>query len=1108
MNKSRKNFSIFLLAGLLTTCVLGGVATWLSLGEALERLQKHSLEASSHEISVTIDSRIGDFVNGLEFLARRPRLISTVMGDETQIENVRDVVRTFDLYDDLVSLQLVDVLGETILSEVIPSRGNTAFTAEPPAVQPLIDKVLAEDGKATARLHYVKQRGKDYLFVAVPILRNGGTEGVLLGAFRLDLASFVGIDTQLTSLMVEAPALSEETVGRKRLQMMSTLPKFGLTLRFLWSLDRVREERRKVALTVTGSLLVGLLLAYGGLAWVGQRIILGPQRELEASRTALAESESKARELAAIVENTLDPTVVNDKEGRMVWANHAMFEKFGYSHEEMLGQRIVELLSGPDTQTEEVCAAYNAKQPYLGELVNYKRDGTRVDVLLSLQPVLDTEGQLQRYVGIGRDITELKSREAELEEARARADAARAETTESHLRLEEAIEALDDGFVFFDKNDVLITFNHAYKQLLGDGGAFLARDRSYREQAMELAVSGVVPGIKGGEEAFVDKLVAERSTTNGVDKVFLSDKGRWIHQRDKRTASGSYVGLRIDITELKEREKELERERQRAEAANYAKSNFLANMSHEIRTPMNGIIGMCELLNETDMNDEQRLCARTITSSAEALLTIINNILDFSKIEAGKQEILNEPFSLHSVVFDVARLLHAAAHEKTLEICVDYDDALCDHYTGDIGRVRQVLINLVGNAVKFTDQGYVLLALKPSKCQPGAIAFKVADTGMGIPKQKLERVFQAFEQVDNESTRQHDGTGLGLAITDGLVEAMGGEITVQSRVGLGSRFLFDLPLTPAPEPPTTTRPDASVLIAECEQLLQGKTVLVVDDLEVNRYILCKRLARLGATTISLTSPEEVLDLVLDNAANQAPKIDVAIFDHQMPGMDGEKLLLTLSGRKAQPPFPTVLYSSMDFSVDSRRLRSLGFAAVIVKPASRKALCRALLTALRGDTTDTNLTPQTPDVALPTGLLDVDSGQQLRVMAAEDNRTNQLVLKKMLAAFPVSLEIFSNGEEILEAYIDRGADLIFMDVSMPVMGGLEATAAIRKHETESRSPRCPIVALTAKAMKHHQQECMHAGMDDFLTKPIKKIALAEALSKHIVQLDEDPTRKSA
>ena len=302
--------------------------------------------------------------------------------------------------------------------------------------------------------------------------------------------------------------------------------------------------------------------------------------------------------------------------------------------------------------------------------------------------------------------------------------------------------------------------------------------------------------------------------------------------------------------------------------------------------------------------------------------------------------------------------------------------------------------------------------------------------------------------------------------------------------------------------------DNAQIEAECRERLEGKTVLVVDDLEVNRYILEKRLARLGAKPLSVSSAEEALDLVLEKSNNAGPDIDLAVLDHQMPEMDGEKLLVALSGKTGAPPFPTILYSSMDFSVDSRRLQALGFSSVIVKPASRRALCRALISALGGE--EQAFAGNTKAAAAPPAemLVDPGPGAKLKVMAAEDNRTNQLVLQKMLAAFPVDLEIFSNGEEILEAFVHRGADLIFMDVSMPVMGGLEATQAIRAHEGNSGRARCPIVALTAKAMKHHREECMDAGMDDFLTKPIKKAALGEALARHGVMDAVEASRKRA
>ncbi|MEM1297935.1 MAG: response regulator [Pseudomonadota bacterium] len=1107
MNKSGQNFRRFLIAGLLSTCLLGGLAIWLATGDALKRLQEQSLQSRADEITETISRRIGEQVNGLEYLARRPRIIGALLGDETQIDNVRDIVRTFDLYDDLEDIELFDFLGELVLSERFALGVRKKFTPEEHLFAGLVERVLATDGNPRPFVTHTHMGGESHIIAAIPVHRNKGIEGVLVGTFHLDLAVFQSLDEQLIDLSINGPFQDAKGTVDETLVTSSVVPAYELTIDYLWSLDLVREERQIMVLMVASSLICALVLAFGCLAWIGQRIILEPQRELEASRMALTQSEAKARELAAIAENTQDPIAINDLEGRLQWGNRALFEVYGFSEEEMLGQPTGPMLSGHKTDMEGFREAYRTHSSYTAEVVNYTRDGREIDILLSVQPVQDQGGDVTGFVAIGRNITDLKQREAELEEARARADAARSDATATKQQLEEAINALDDGFVFYDADDRLVTFNGAYQRLMGAMGSNLQTGKTYEELLRDLVAKGIVKGIEGSEEAFIQNLLVQRQTPAGVDKTFQADNRRWIHQRDKRTASGAMAGLRVDITELKQREEELEIARQRAEDANHAKSNFLANMSHEIRTPMNGIIGMCELLSETELNEDQRLWARTINSSSEALLTIINNILDFSKIEAGKQEILQEPFSLHDVVYDVARLLHTKAHEKGIEICVDYDDQIGETFIGDVGRVRQILINLTGNAVKFTEDGYVLLQIGPDTVDPGSLSFSVKDTGIGIPKHKLNSIFQAFEQVDNESTRQHDGTGLGLAISRGLVVNMGGDIEVTSQEDLGSEFRFSLPLKPANEPVQSPvenwTPDWSA------DTLAGKTVLVVDDLSVNRYIMTKRLARVGAETVSIADPEEALDMVLGVHDSPGSMIDLAILDHHMPGMDGETLLVAMSGSSGTPPFPTILCSSMDYSIDSKRLSNLGFAGVVLKPVSTDSLSRAVHKALGGHATapTERRGPRaaTDDVAT---LLGRSPEDPLRVMAAEDNRTNQLVLQKMLAAFPIELEIFSNGQEILHGYMDRGADLIFMDVSMPVMGGLEATQAIRAHEAETGQQHCPIIALTAKAMKHHEVECRDAGMDGFLTKPIKKAALAEALVSFAPKGQDLPQQRRA
>ena len=535
---------------------------------------------------------------------------------------------------------------------------------------------------------------------------------------------------------------------------------------------------------------------------------------------------------------------------------------------------------------------------------------------------------------------------------------------------------------------------------------------------------------------------------------------------------------------------QLQIEKDRAEAASLAKSEFLANMSHEIRTPMNGVIGMTEVLCATGLNAKQREIADVIMSSGEALLTIINDILDFSKIEAGQFELHVEPFNLRQTVEDAAALFAGRAEQHGVDLCVRYDARVPDRFWGDGGRIRQIVSNFVGNAVKFTDRGHILIDVTPLADGAG-VRVSVEDSGAGIAADKLSAVFDKFTQADMSSTRRHQGTGLGLAIAKSLVEMMGGTIGAASVFGEGSRFWADLPLREDTDAPAAPGPDPE---------LDGARILCVDDNPVNLRILSECALQWKAIPVSAASAAEALG-ALEDAHRRGEKFDLVISDYQMPGLTGEDLAARIRASKTFGDVPLIILSSVSGQNELEK-RTAGLVdAWLSKPVRARKLLETVAKVLgrrARPTVGKAIPPGPPEASGPQRLRRDRPAPQaaklpaMRILLAEDNVVNQMVAKSLLADQPIELEIVADGAAALASWRAGPPDIIIMDVSMPVMDGLEASRAIRRLEAEAGAPRTPIIAVTANAMAEDKARCLDAGMDDYLAKPIKSAALIQKL----------------
>lgn len=795
--------------------------------------------------------------------------------------------------------------------------------------------------------------------------------------------------------------------------------------------------------------------------------------------TARKEAELELAQSAAVLEASAYAIFSADSSALITRWNQGAIALFGYEPHEIIGQHVSLLMaeSDRDVMRMNLAKMRTGGAVQEGDTVRRRKDGVLIDVHLNLTPMRDPSGAFIGALGIYHDISERKKAERALQE--------------SQERLVEAQRLSRVGSWHQDLVSGEITWSdETYRQLGHDPRSVVP--------SFERVLEAVHPDDR---EPFLEAYARTMET-----HAPFRFEGRWIRGEgivrdfvllgdvilsDDGTPRG-LIGTSQDVTEQREAQRALNRAREEAEAATAAKGEFIANMSHEIRTPLNGVMGMLELVLDSELGVTQREHLQLALDSADALLEVVNDVLDFSKIGVGRMELHVAPFDLGTHIAETVAALGLRAERRGLELVLDIAPDVPDEVVGDMGRLRQIITNLVANAIKFTHQGEIVVRVTRDPGADGEVRLHVAvrDTGVGIPVEKQALIFESFTQADSSTTRDFGGTGLGLAISAELVRMMRGVMWVESQPGVGSTFHFTVTLGTHEGEPLTAD-------SEARRDLEGMDVLVVDDNATNLRVLERLFASRGMRATTVSDGRRAL-AALERTATSDHPFALLLVDAHMPGMDGFGLLEEVR-RMGITSTPIMMLGSVDQQESIARCQALGVRTYLRKPVRALELFGAIASAVDGQRVDASPREVSPSTE---PLLDPHVGA-LRLLVAEDNPVNMQLMSALLGKRGHTVTRAGNGLEALRAWERGEFDAIFMDVQMPEMGGFEATGRIRELE-RTRTTRTPIIALTARALAGDRERCLEAGMDDYLTKPIDSGALDRALGRIARRSHSHPT----
>jgi len=820
---------------------------------------------------------------------------------------------------------------------------------------------------------------------------------------------------------------------------------------------RIRKDGRLIDVSLTISPIRDAEGTIAGISTIARDITTRKQAEMQ------------LRKFSRAVEQSPASVVITDPQGIIQYVNPKFTRITGYTAEEAIGKNPRILKSG-DKNPEEyknLWETITAGEEWRGEFHNKKKNGELYWESASISPIKDDKGIITHFIAVKEDITAMKAAREEL------------------AKLSLVASKTDNAVIITDHLGCTEWVNDGFTRLTG----------FTLEETVGKKPGAVLQGPESDRatiKGIGDQLRAQQPLTAELINYHKSGRPYWVAMditpifNDKGELT-RFISIERNITQRKETEEALYQARKAADAANLAKSEFLASMSHEIRTPMNAIIGMADLLWETPLTQEQQQYVEVFRSAGETLLNLINDILDLSKVEAGQITLERIELDLAEIVEKVCEVMALKAHQKGLELACRIMPGVPTHLLGDTVRLRQILTNLVGNSIKFTERGEVVVEVtlaQEAQCPkdpavPCPITFSIKDTGIGISPEKLEVIFEKFTQADTSTTRKYGGSGLGLAISKHLVELMGGELQVRSQVGQGSTFGFTIPFSRQLEP----HDKPIVPAAELKDL----RVLVVDDNATNRLILREIMTGWGARVAEAENGIQGL-AELNRAQKVGQPYQLVLLDGRMPQMDGFGMAEAIHDDASFSGITVMMLTSDARTGDLSRARDLDLASYLVKPVKRRdlreAIDRALHLAHQDDSAAPSPAPVSPEEQRP-----------LRILLADDSADNRLLIQAYLKKYPFQLDMAEDGEQALGKFQADSYDLVLMDMQMPVMDGYNATRRIREWERQQQVPPTPVIALTAYALKEEIQKSLDAGCTVHLTKPIKKSVLLEAIAQY-------------